>query len=143
MRKLDNLLISKKTFGYLQDQLALQELLLKQVREALPAPLSPHCSRAIPRGEVLILLVESSAWASRLRYAGRELLRQLQRRRLRFTRVQIRVTLDPRPLPPRTAGRRALPLSAQNAALLQNLAESVDDEGLKTALRRLSRHTGS
>jgi len=143
MRKLDNLLISKKTFGYLQDQLALQELLLKQVREALPAPLAPHCSRAIPRGEVLILLVESSAWASRLRYAGRELLRQLQRRRLRFTRVQIRVTLDPRPLPPRTAGRRALPLSAQNAALLQNLAESVDDEGLKTALRRLSRHTGS
>ena len=143
MQKFANLLIYKKRFAYLQNQLGIQEQLLKQVRETLPSPLDQHCIRAIPQGEVLILLVESSAWASRLRYLGRELLKQLQRRKLRFHRVQVRVSMATRPARQNRSTRRALPLSSENAVLLRSLAESSDDDQLKSALLRLSRHTTS
>ena len=141
MRKFSSLLISKNRLTQLQDQLMVQENLLKRVRESLSAPLDQHCIGVIPRGEVLTLLVESSAWASRLRYLARDLLKQLHRRQIHFKRIQIRVSVDTKPLPRRKTSRRAVPLSRENAALLRCLARSMDEERLRAALQRLSRHT--
>jgi len=141
MQNLTNLLIRKKKLAYLQNQLALQEHLLKQVRECLPSPLDQHCTGAIPRGEVLTLLVKTSAWASRLRYLGRDLLAQLQRRQIRFKRLHIKVSVEARLGKPSSTSRRATPLSRENAELLRSLGESQDDDQLKSALQRLSRHT--
>jgi hypothetical protein len=76
-----------------------------------------------------------------MRYLGRELLQQLQRRRIRFRRIQVRVSISRQPVPRKTISRRARPLSRENAQLLQALAESLDDDRLKSALQRLSRHS--
>ena len=141
MQKLTNLLISKKRLSHLQHQLAIQEQLLIQVRESLPPPLDRHCIGAIPQGEELTLLVQSSAWASRIRYLSRELLKQLQRRQLRFKQVHIRVSIDTKPSERIKTSRRAKPLSTENAQLLRSLSETLDDDQLKPALQRLSRHT--
>jgi hypothetical protein len=141
MQKLTNLLFSKRRLTHLQNQLALQQDLLQKIRASLPSPLDQHCLGAIPRGETLILLVESSAWASRLRYLARELIKQLQQRQIRFKRIQVRVSVDRRPVQRRKTSRRAIPLSRENAQLLRCLAESLDDVQLSSALQRLSRHT--
>jgi hypothetical protein len=141
MKKLTKLLFSQGRLRDLQHQLAAQEQLLQQVRACLPSPLDRHCLGAIPRAEVLILLVESSAWASRLRYLASELLKQLRRRQIRFKRIQIRVSVDTLSLPIRKTSRRAIPLSSDNAKRLRDLAASMDDDQLRSALQRLSRHT--
>ena len=141
MQNITNLLIKKKKLSYIKHQLAIQEHLLKQVQECLPSPLDRHCISAIPRGEVLSLLVRSSAWASRLRYLSRELLEQLRHRQIRFKRIHIQVSVDTRLGKPTTTSRRAIPLSRESAELLRSVGESLDDEQLNAALQRLSRHT--
>ncbi|MGD8588212.1 MAG: DciA family protein [Chromatiales bacterium] len=141
MQKLTNLLFSKRRLNYLQNQLTLQEKLLQQVHACLPSPLDQHCLGAIPHGKTLILLAESSAWASRLRYLAGEILKQLKHREIRFERIQVRVSIERRLVQPKRPSRRALPLSRENAQLLRCLAESLDDAQLSSALQRLSRHT--
>jgi hypothetical protein len=70
-----------------------QEALLKQVRSLLPDPLNQHCSAAILRDKILILYVDSSAWASRLRYFCRNLSRHLQQQDVIVQKITIRVLI--------------------------------------------------
>jgi hypothetical protein len=47
------------------------------VRECLPGPLREHVVTAVRRGDDLVVIVDSAAWATRVRYAGPRLLEQL------------------------------------------------------------------
>ena len=142
MQKISKLLISEKPFAQLGTQLAEQDALLKLVRGLLPTPVDQHCIRAIPHQDILVLMAESSAWASRLRYLGQDLLQRLKDRQLRFKRIQIKVSVNPRPAVRNKTLRQARPLTMENAKLLHSLAESMTNGELKRALLRLSQHTG-
>lgn len=48
------------------------------VRECLPEALRPHVVAAARRGDDLVVIVDSAAWAARVRYAGPRLQQQLQ-----------------------------------------------------------------
>jgi hypothetical protein len=50
------------------------------VRECLPEALRSHVVAAARRGEDLVVIVDSAAWATRVRYAGPCLQRQLESR---------------------------------------------------------------
>ena len=112
--------------------------LLQQVRTLLPAPLGEHCSAAIKRDKTLILYTVSSAWASRLRFISRQLTGQLKGKGMQIEKISVRVQLQrqPQKRPP----RRIRNLSGENATLIEQLADHIEDDKLSAALRRLSRH---
>jgi hypothetical protein len=112
----------------------------QQLRARLPSPLKHHCQAANDPQQTLIVLVDSPAWASRLRFHAPELLSQLRNHRgQRFHELKIRVrrpdyTDDRRP------PRPPLRISEQSAAAILGTAAGIRDPALRAALRRLARH---
>lgn len=139
MKTLNKLLSSGRALASIEEKLAEQEALLKQLRSLLPQPISEHCIWAIPKKGDLILLVDSPVWASRLRYLSPKLNQQLRQYGLKVRRIQVKVSIM-RGDVLQDKTRRANPISAANAKLLSSAAQSVDDEELRSALLRLSRH---
>lgn len=140
MKPLNKFLNSAKTLAGIKAQLAEQEAIIEQLQGILPPPMVEHCVRAIPKNGDLVLLVDSSAWASRLRYFSPQLNRQLQQNGLAVRRIQVKVTLVNSRNAHRERMRRINPLSPSNAKLLKSVAESLDDNELRMALLRLSTH---
>jgi len=113
----------------------LLDRLTTEVRRLLPE-VGAHCRVANLRGSELVVQVDSPAWATRLRYQGKALVGQLQRRGFpELKTVQVRVAPQGRPpSPPRRRAR----LSASSGELLRQTAASVDHEALRIALERLA-----
>jgi hypothetical protein len=137
MRSIDDLIDGNDALRHLSRVLAAHDALLRRVRAALPDEVAPHCVAAASDGNALRLLADSGAWATRLRYLGRDLLRQLRAGGLGLSAVEVRV------LPP--ARRPALPRhrtvrhSDDGAACLEGTAEGIDDPALRAALQSLGR----
>jgi hypothetical protein len=116
-------------------------LLTEQLGRQLPAPLAQHCRVGNIDGNCLILQVDSSTWATRLRYLAPALLTELRQQpgleALRSTRIKVRPDLLPAAPPPAFALR----LSEQAAAGIRDAALASPDPALQAALLRLSRHT--
>ena len=109
----------------------------RQVRACLAPDLARHCQVAGIVQGCLRLATESPAWAARLRFQGPRLLQQLARQRgLNLNAVQVRI-VPPVSEPTRPA--RRLSLTAANARLLQQTAQTIADPGLAQALGRLAR----
>lgn len=110
-----------------------------RLRRLLPVPLAQHCSIASVAHERMVILVSSSAWATRLRLLHPKIIKSFSDLRIKSVITQVAPATGPQhaPGPAREGPRR---LSAQSSKLLIELAEAVPDPKLKDALRRLSRH---
>ncbi|MBI5461916.1 MAG: DUF721 domain-containing protein [Gammaproteobacteria bacterium] len=110
----------------------------RQVRACLPQELADHCHLAGIRDGCLRLVVDSPAWAARLRFQEPQLIRNWVRQGGgEIRRVQVRVApQEQAPTPP----ARHLILTAESARLLEQTARGIADPGLAQALRRLARH---
>ncbi len=110
------------------------------LKNALPDPLRDHCEVLNLRGQTLTLAASSPAWATRLRYLTPTVLQQLaQSQSVKVRTIQVRV------VPTRTEQRRKpaprhARLSRANARLLLQTAESLQDERLRSALKRIASH---
>jgi hypothetical protein len=121
---------------------ALQQL-DQRLKVYLPETLREHCCVANVTGECLILLTDSAAWATQLRYWHDTLLNHSQQMSGQtITRLEIRVRpshfqnkptnpTDFSPAPHRV-------LSAETRALLRSVADSMADTSLRSALHRLA-----
>ncbi len=112
------------------------------LHEQLPESAHPHCQVCYLNASHLILSIDNSAWATRIRYSIPQLQQTLIAQGLIHTKQVIRIKMIPAQnknqtsqLPP------PLLLSKDNAALLIETAESMSDEMLKKALLKLARHT--
>lgn len=88
---------------------------------------------------ILSILVDSPAWATRLRFAEPQILRRFSLEDPGCRRLKIIVRPGSAPREATRRSRRA-PLSEDSARALRHLAETVDDPQLEQALRRLVRH---
>lgn len=137
MRRIDNLLGHAEPLRRLSAALARQRALLAAVADVLPAELAAHCVSATLDGAELRLLVDSPAWATRLRYLGNDLRRTL-RSRWRIDSVTVQV--EPARQPPAGRPARKVVLSAAAADAIAGAASAIEDTALRQALLRLSRH---
>ncbi|MEN8205463.1 MAG: DciA family protein [Pseudomonadota bacterium] len=114
--------------------MALETLL----QELLPEPLKAHCHLLAIRDETLVLAADSPVWAARLRFHAPQLVKQLRHSQtVKLRTVRIRVRPPERPIP--TERRKSVIQSSKNStAALQQVAQTVSDPGLKTALLRLA-----
>lgn len=108
------------------------------VQEHLPSQLTGHCRVANLAGSTLVLHVDSSIWATMLRYQCPRLLADLRARpgleRLR----DIRVKIVPHAAPDAGGTPGARTLSPEAARLLRAVADNTDAPALSRALRRLA-----
>jgi hypothetical protein len=120
-----------------QSQRLLQ--LTRTLQEHLPEPLNRHCTVANINDGSLILLTDSPVWSSRLRFHAATILREVERRHgLQLAKVQIRVN-PPEQVKPEAVKHKPR-MSAPTAALLRQVAGSIADPALGTALRRLAQN---
>ena len=141
MKSINKLLAAGKTLATIDTRLAEQKALLEQLRAIMPLSMAEHCIWAVHnRNGILVLMADSPAWASRLRYLSTKLSQKLRQIGYPVTRIQVKVTILNNPPIQQKIMRRANTLSLSNAKILNSIAESVDDEKLSTALMRLSRH---
>ncbi len=112
--------------------------LARVIRERLPADLAEHALVANTRGDRVIMIVESAAWATRLRFHPAGFLAGLKSPEGQPLR---RVDVKVRPLSrePRPTRQPRLP-SAAVGDRLNAVADGIADEELAQALRRLARN---
>lgn len=109
-----------------------------RLQELLPAPLKTHCRLLTIRADTVVLAADSPVWAARLRFHAPQLVKQLNCiQTVKLHTVQIRVRPPERNVP--TQRRKSMPLRNRNSTTaLQQVAQSVSDPGLKSALLRLA-----
>ena len=105
--------------------------------ELLPAPLNEHCHILSIRNSVLVMAADSPVWAARLRFHAPQLVKQLLLR-LPAKRCTIQVRVRPPEIPPVPLQHVVNRPGAQGIAALQQVAQTVSDPELKTALLRLA-----
>ena len=70
--------------------------LADKVRDALPETQKPHVLSAACRAETLVVLVDSAAWATHIRYGQKELLERLHAAgETQFTKLKVKVGRKP------------------------------------------------
>jgi hypothetical protein len=107
------------------------------VLRLLPDDLSLHCNVMNFKSKTLVLGATSPAWAARLRFAGPELVRQLQAHcSLDIAMLQIRIR--PESSENRPICRAKPKLSLESGTLLAQTAQNIEHRGLKEALFRLA-----
>jgi hypothetical protein len=106
---------------------------------ALLAPsIRPHCRAAGYRDGQLILMTDSPAWATRLRYQVPALLAGLRRRAPALGLREILVKVSPFTQPVEAATAPGPAMSAGSAALLQDVANGIGDPRIRAAMLRLA-----
>lgn len=116
-----------------------QTALLALVKQELDMSLKEHLSAAFMRNRQLVLYVDSSAWASRLRFGSRVLRSRLNGNGLKIEKVTVRIAL---PSAIRLGNKRIeRHMSRENGILIEKTADAIDDPNLRQALKRLSRHS--
>lgn len=142
MKNLNKLLLSEKSLSRFQDILNHQEKLFAELIPILPQSVLDHLLRVLAKDGEWLLLVDSPAWASRLRYQSTQLVGQLRKKGIKLKRIRVKVALPITHPVSKRSTRRAMPLSTKNADLLRLAADSIEDDDLSRALIRLSRHAG-
>jgi hypothetical protein len=112
----------------------------KRLRAELPAPLNEHVTVANSQKGTLVIYTDSAAWAARLRFRVPEMLKSINEIPLDAPLQAIRIKVRP-PDTTRLPPAARLSISDDTARLLQYMAESISDPGLRASLLRLSRHT--
>ena len=110
------------------------------VAQALDPELAAHCRAANLADGRLTFITTSSIWATRLRFESTKLLDRFRDIPLTRTVRQISVKVSPFSLAWEAKNRPIRPLSAASASLLRDVADTVTDPALRSALMRLSRH---
>ena len=104
--------------------------------KAAPPVLTQSCRVGALRGDILILLADNAAVASKLRQLAPRLLTSFRKQGFKATSIQIRVQVDRRWAPAAKPGQRKL--SAETLENLEKLAEGLEDSPLKRALRTMA-----
>ncbi len=84
-------------FAQLEQRVAAHVELTERIRAALPGPEKDHVVSASCRGDTLVVLADSAAWCSHIRYAQARLLEVLTgSSESKVTKVKVRVGRRPR-----------------------------------------------
>ncbi|MCP5425389.1 MAG: DUF721 domain-containing protein [Gammaproteobacteria bacterium] len=109
-------------------------------RSMLPTHLQEHATLARLDEEGWVVQTDSSAWATRLRYALPELRKPLQLHLgIELPRPRIRIAPPAVPEAPPPPSRR-MTVTDQTVSVLENAAQNVADPRLGAAILRLAEH---
>ncbi len=112
-----------------------QQILLQQIKQALPENLAEQVKYCVTSGKKLLLYTESANWSSSLRFYQQAVLQKAQQ--AGWTHLQL---LQVKVIPERVAIQKPTKPrhpSSGNVKMIQQVAEKQTDRKLKQALSRL------
>ena len=112
-----------------------------KLHSILDNPLKNHCNIANYSDGNLIVLTDSPAWISRLRYQIPSLLKHLQQLPEFNELIQIKLRIQPKYTERKKRQLHREPISKIAASCLTTLADSVQDTELEAILRQLASHS--
>lgn len=109
------------------------------LRQQLAPDLADHCYIGKLDNDCLVILVDSAAWASKLRFHAQTLLPQLQAAHQSFAQISLLKVkiLSQSVSAPEPVFQRPT-MNKENGRGLTTLADNIDDENLQAALTRLA-----
>lgn len=111
-----------------------------RIRQLIDEPLRAHVRFAMLKGDTVILIADSSAWASKLRYQVAAIQRRMESAPemagVRNIRVKVAAAEPTTQIPT----RRAQAPSATTAEGVRKQAESIEDPELREAVLKLTGH---
>jgi hypothetical protein len=116
-----------------------QQQILNIIKQLLETQLAAHCISAHYSRQCLKLFTDSSVWASRLRFQTKSLARQLTENNLPTHKIDVRVIPKSVSGTPVVRKRTANRVSEKTAESIIQTAESINDEKLEAALKKLAR----
>ncbi len=125
----------------LQQAQRLQEF-TQTLAEILPPSVGEHCRVGSVASDTVILVTDSPAWSTRLRFYTPEILAHFRQRlglELRSVRIRVHSPEAPREAPHPVS--RRLILSPHSAEIIKQTALGISDPDLRQALLRLA-HRG-
>ena len=108
------------------------------LQQVLPSDLAPHCRTMSLREDTLNIEVDSSAWATRLRYLIPDLKYQLHNFTTTADVESIRCRVRPAAQAQPRAKNKTPQLSQTSAHVIRSTAQSISSPTLKAALLRLA-----
>ena len=138
-RSIDDILNEDKQLAQLQAEVARLQTATRTIREHLDPVISDHCTVVKCNSNELVLMVDSSVWAGRVRYLLPQLAGLFSQADGRTPRASIKVA----PVRRTTAPTPRKPLSDAARATLAGTAEHIDDERLKRVLLRIAARRSS
>lgn len=138
---LDNIqnLLAQPTLQKLASQTVKLQALQNLLEVNLDAALKPHCKVATFDAGVLTLVIDSSAFAARLRYLQHTLLELLKKYKEFNGIYKINWLISPLTSPPAHPVYQRT-LSKENAYLLTETANTCSNQEIKAVLLRLAEH---
>ncbi len=116
------------------------EQLTTELQNYIRPPLSQHCAVTNFNTETLVLHTDSPVWATQLRYRSPDILKYMQGQRGLETLRTVRIRVLLPDSGPRNRRSQRMAISPATAKLLRDVAASIPDPVLRSALLRLSRH---
>ncbi len=110
------------------------------LKSVVPFPINNHITVANLYDNTLIINADSAAWAARLRFYTPEILKALNDNNICTSVKSIRIKVMPPDNVQHDHTEEKLSISADTAALLQHVAESIVDPDLRETLLKLSRN---
>lgn len=133
-------LISQNSHLYsLQKSIQQQQAILSLVKSHLPAGLASHCWNAGIQRSQLILTVDTSVWASKLRFLTPQLLSTLRKQHPGIAGIKVRCAPQQQIKPLKTARPADKRPSAKAGDFIAQSATHFRHEALKAALQRLAK----
>lgn len=123
--------------GALINQSKQHEQLKRQLSYMLPPQLGAHYQVGGIHDGTLVLITDSAAWATKLRFSAPALIRQLQPQGIKHIEIRQRARQTNTVKP--AVARKAC-MSPDAAKQLKSLANTLEDSKLKQALERLAEH---
>lgn len=110
-------------------------------RQAVSEKLAKNCQVANYQNQQLTLSCQSAAWATRVNMEAPQLIAQLRQTEPFQQLVKVRVITRPQSQPiEKKENFEDIPMSDASAAVISDMADSMNDPALSAALRRLARH---
>ncbi len=122
----------------LLDKVVVLQQLNDQLQAFLEPSLAAHCQVANLRDGCLVIMADSAAWATRLRYDFPDLLSRLRFEARLFNITSLHCIVSKMPAPKAMPTCAPVKLSAEYASLFADLAKTESDEVLAAALKKLA-----
>lgn len=136
---MDNAANPTNLLSQIKVKVAQLQQLNELVKAQLDSSLGQHCCVANVRDNILILEVDSSAWATRLRYLVPELLQKLRTHKELNRLQEIQWYIRPADINAQSVSR-PLTLSQDNAELMMEATQHIANPHLQEVMKKLAKH---